>query len=64
MEALEKLKQDISESAFTAIYTSVQLVVETGASDCKIAASLRQADCPVAFFSRTLSQSERSHTVI
>ena len=56
VKAFEKLKQNIAESAITALDPSIPLVVETDASDCAIAASLRQADRPVAFFSRTLSQ--------
>ena len=61
VEAFQGLKKDITKSAITTIDQNIPLVVETDASDCAIAASLRQADCPVAFFSRTLSQAERQH---
>ena len=64
VESFEGLKKDIAKSAITTIDQNIPLVVETDASDCAIAASLRQADCPVAFFSRTLSQAERRYPAI
>ena len=57
-EAFQGLKKDIAKPAITTINQNIPLVVETNASDCAIAASLRQADHPVAFFSGTPSQAE------
>lgn len=64
IRAFQNLKRDIANSAIAAINPSAPLVVETDASDSAIAASLRQNGRPVAFFSRTLSKSERRHTAI
>ena len=64
IRAFQNLKRDIANSAIAAINPSAPLVVETNASDLAIAASLRQHGQPVAFFSRTLSKSERRHTAI
>ena len=64
VEAFEGLKKDIAKSAITTIDQNIPLVVEADASDCAIAASLGQADRPVAFFRRTLSQAERRHPAI
>ena len=64
IRAFQNLKRDIANSAIAAINPSAPLVVETDASDSAIAASLRQHGWPVAFFSRTLSKSERKHIAI
>ena len=64
VEAFKNLKSDIAKSAVTTIDPTIPLVVETDASDCAIAASLRQSGRPIAFFSRTLSRSEQRHSAI
>ena len=64
IRAFQNLKKDIANSAIAAINPSALLIVETDASDSAISASVRQHGRPVAFFSRTLSKSERRHTTI
>lgn len=58
------IKRKIVETVVTMIDPSVPLLIQTDASDCTIATSLRQFGRPVAFFSRTLSRSERRHSAV
>ncbi|XP_064090685.1 LOW QUALITY PROTEIN: uncharacterized protein LOC135204401 [Macrobrachium nipponense] len=62
--ALGNLKKDIASAVVTAIDPSSLFTVETDASDHAIAATLTQNDCPVAFFSRTLTRSEQGHSSV
>ena len=62
LEAFCRLKKDIAEATMSAISDDVPFVVETDASDHMVAATLSQNGRPVAFFSRTLSSSERNHS--
>ena len=52
--SFEQLKNDVKNSAVTAIDPSQTLIVETDASDYAIGATLTQNSRPVAFFSRSL----------
>ena len=52
--AFNQLKQEIEEAVVAAVDETLPFVLETDASDSAIAATLNQADRPVAFFSRTL----------
>ncbi|GFO33886.1 retrovirus-related pol polyprotein from transposon 17.6 [Plakobranchus ocellatus] len=63
-ESFELLKKEIEMAAITTIDHESPLVVETDASDIAIAATLNQNGRPVAFFSRTLNQSERKHSSV
>ena len=63
-EAFETIKMEIAKSAVSAIEDHVPFVVETDASDTTIAATLSQGSRPVAFFSRTLSNSEKNHSAV
>ncbi|GFO24398.1 retrovirus-related pol polyprotein from transposon 17.6 [Plakobranchus ocellatus] len=63
-ESFELLKKEIEMAAVTTIDHESPLVVETDASDIAIAATLNQNGRPVAFFSRTLNQSERKHSSV
>lgn len=58
------LKSDIEKAALVAIDDKETLTVETDASEFAIAATLSQKGRPVAFFSRTLSDSERKHASV
>ncbi|XP_055862342.1 uncharacterized protein LOC106074444 [Biomphalaria glabrata] len=63
-QAFQNLKDELEESAVYTIDYTRPLTVETDASDIAIAATLNQDGRPVAFFSRTLSQSERRHSSV
>nr|XP_045591172.1 uncharacterized protein LOC123753226 [Procambarus clarkii] len=58
VKAFEGLKRDIAEAVVRAIN---QTALETFTSDHAIAVTLTQNEQPVAFFSRTLSNSEQRH---
>lgn len=60
----EYLKTEVENTVVYSIYETVPLTVETDASCHTVAASLNQSGRPVAFFSRTLSTSERKHCCI
>ncbi|XP_059045822.1 uncharacterized protein LOC131841533 [Achroia grisella] len=64
IKAFEDLKIEIAKSTVAAIESGIQMTVETDASDYAIAATLSQEGRPVAFFSRTLSATERGHPAI
>ena len=59
VSAYENLKKDIGSATMSSVDDYATFVVETDASDSAIAATLTQNGKPVAFFSRTLSPSER-----
>ena len=61
LEGFEGLKNDLKEAALKPIDYEGSFVVETDASDFCIAATLNQNGRPVAFFSRTLNNSEINH---
>ena len=63
-EAFQNIRKEIANAVVTAIDDSAPFVKETDASDHAIAATLSQNSRPVAFFSRTLSNSERRHSSV
>ena len=64
IKAFQSLKKEIAGAAIVSIDNEAQFVVETDASDKAIAATLNQQGRPVAFFSRTLSQTEQRHSSV
>ncbi|CAK1591212.1 unnamed protein product [Parnassius mnemosyne] len=58
------LKLEIAKASLTAIDNDEIFTVETDASEHSIAATLSQNGRPVAFLSRTLSNTERGHSSI
>ena len=64
VRAFEDLKGAVAESVVHSIDDGVPFVVETDASEHAIAATLNQSGRPVAFFSRSLSPSEKKHSAV
>ena len=63
-QSFETLKRELENASVVTIDYKTPLVVETDASDVAIAATLNQDGRPVAFFSRTLTASERNHSSV
>lgn len=59
IKCFESLKRDICKASVAAFDETLPLQIETDASSVSIAATLSQLGRPVAFFSRTLTGSER-----
>lgn len=64
LKSFQQLKSDIAKSCIHAVDDKFPFTVETDASEHSIAATLSQDHRPVAFFSRTLNQSERNHSAV
>lgn len=64
LTAFRTLKRELEDAVLVTHDPKETLTVETDASDFAIAATLNQKGRPVAFFSRTLTASERGHASI
>ena len=65
VRSIELLKQDVRASVLTIPDSkSGSLIIETDASGSAIAAVLSQCERPIAFFSRTLSETERKMSTV
>ena len=58
------MKKIIAKAVVSAVDERIPFKVETDASDVALAATLNQNGRPVAFFSRTLQESERKHSAV
>ena len=64
MNSFLLLKKELEDAVLTTYDPNELLTVETDASEFAIAATLNQKGRPIAFFSRTLNQSERNHSSV
>ena len=62
--AFYSIKKELEKACVSAIDDKAIFSVETDASDFAIGATLSQAGRPIAFFSRTLTESERKHSAV
>ena len=64
MNAFNSLKKELEEAALVTVDYTTPLTLESDASDIALAATLNQNGRPVAFFSRTLSSSEKLYSSV
>ena len=64
IKTFENFKEVIEKTLLHSVDEKIPLIVETDASDTVIAATLNQANHPVAFFSCTLMTTEEKHSSV
>ena len=64
IKTFENFKEEIEKALLHSVDEKIPLVVETDAADTVIAATLNQANCPMAFFSCTLTTTEQKHSSV
>ena len=64
LSAFNNMKHELESATLQTIDEKLPFTVETDASDFALAAILNQGGRPVAFFSRTLHKSEKSHPAV
>ena len=64
IKTFENFKEEIEKALLHSVDKKIPLVVETDGSDTAIAATLNQANHPVAFFSCTLMTTEQKHSSV
>ena len=64
LQSFIDLKQELESAVLVTVDPKLPLTVESDASDVAISASLNQEGRPVAFFSRSLSPSEKHHSSV
>ena len=64
LQAFNNLKKELESAVLVTVDPKIPLTVESDASDVAISATLNQEGRPVAFFSRTLSSSEKHHSSV
>ena len=64
IKTFENFKEEIEKALLHSVDEKIPLVVENDVSDTAIAATLNQANRPVAFFSRTLTTTEQKYSSV
>ena len=64
VKSFKDLKEELENAVLVTVDQKKPLTVETDASDTTLSATLNQEGRPVAFYSRTLSPSERNHSAV
>ena len=64
VNAFSLVKKDIEGACLTSVREGIPFTVECDASEHTVAATINQGGKPVAFYSRTLSSSERKYPIV
>ena len=64
LKAFNGLKDEIGSTLLHSIDENIPLIIETDASDTSVPTTLNKAGRPIAFFSRTLTPTERKRSSV